>query len=347
MSSYYKYSTNLGDRTYFTSTIVNSNGNQKRYFSNIESEIYFGNKRMDDINQFSFGIDEKVLPLYGYNCFYPSEIVSGQRIIQGQFIINFTDRGVIQDTLNSIEDSIYTSKYTKGYCPGGDRDHAIWDKNFDIMLGYGYYGLDVETYNATCQSIIGAKITGMQKVMDTSGQPLLEVYNFVAKDFIEEEITQVNSDNNSNKQNETSDSKLPNDLKYVCSDHYNANQIMSNRNYCANNSNCLHLIHNLTFSSSANVITAHIIEDNGKSVNIESGSLNITEQYESNTVLPVFKFNSTSKAIGTIDVKKIYCDVLENLKKQGYERLKCTLNYQANINGTSMNISFKDAYVYI
>ena len=106
-ANYYKYNANMNDRTYFTSVIVDTAGNAKRYFSNVESEIYFGDKEMDDLYQFEFSIDEKVLPIYGYNCYYATELVSGQRIVQGQFVVNFTDNQLIKSTLSSIDDSIY------------------------------------------------------------------------------------------------------------------------------------------------------------------------------------------------------------------------------------------------
>lgn len=348
MASYYKYGTNLGDRTYFTSTIVNSAGEKKRYFSNVESEIYFGNKRIDDINQFSFGIDEKVLPIYGYNCFYPSELVSGQRIVQGQFVLNFTDRGVIKETLDSIDDSVYASKHTEKYSPGGGRDHALWDKNFDIMLGYGYYGINnIETHNATCQSIIGAKITGMQKVMDTTGQPLLEVYNFIAKDFVEEEIKEVEviKEDESPKKDESNNK--PEDLKYVCSNLYNPAQITSNTNYCANNAGCVHLIHNMVFDDKSGTITMQVSGGNKEAITIKSGTINITEQIESDTVMPVLNFSTTSKSVATIDMKKTYSDIIKKLKSQWYFKIKCTVSYSVKVSDKEMDITFKDAYIYI
>ena len=114
-ANYYKYNANMNDRTYFTSVIVDTAGNAKRYFSNVESEIYFGDREMDDLYQFEFGIDEKVLPIYGYNCYYATEIVNGQRIIQGQFVVNYTDTKLIQNTLSSIDDSIYNQIYNEDY----------------------------------------------------------------------------------------------------------------------------------------------------------------------------------------------------------------------------------------
>ena len=112
-ANYYKYSANMNDRTYFTSVVTTTSGAAKRYFSNVESEIYFGDKEMTDLYQFEFSIDEKVLPIYGYNCYYATEIVNGQRIIQGQFVVNYTDTKLIQNTLSSIDDSIYNQIYNE------------------------------------------------------------------------------------------------------------------------------------------------------------------------------------------------------------------------------------------
>lgn len=348
MASYYKYGTNLGDRTYFTSTVSTSKGT-KRYFSNVESEIYFGDKEMDDIYKFDFAIDEKVLPIYGYNCFYPSELVSGQRIIQGQFIVNFTDRKLIQDTLSSIDDSVYTPLHTSEYNPGGGRDHAIWDKNFDIMLGYGYYNLDNETYNATCQTIVGAKISGMQKVTDTTGQPLLEVFNFVAKDFIEEEVKKKEqSSNNNNDKDNNNTADMPNDLKYVCSDAYNNTEITKNNKYCKTHEKCKHFIHNINFNNP--YMTMNVIGGNKEKVVILDGNITITEQIKSDIVIPKMQFTSTSKSVATIDLKKQYADIFNKLKKNGTKRIKCTVTYNAKVtsnNTEEMKITYHNAYIYL
>lgn len=213
MASYYKYSASMNDRTYFTSVVTTTAGNIKRYFSNVESEVYFGDKEMEDIYQFQFSIDEKVLPIYGYNCYYASELVSGQRIIQGQFILNYTNEQEIKTTLGEIDSSVYESILADSYHPsGGSISDPIYNKLFDIMIGYGYYNVkDKQTYNATCQTIVGCKISGMQKVIDSTGQPIMEVYNFVAMDFIEENIVESEqaTETSGNKNNSNNNNNPP------------------------------------------------------------------------------------------------------------------------------------------
>ena len=157
---------------------------------------------------------------------------------------------LIQSVLSSIDDSIYREITSPDYFPGGDLHHAIYDKQFDIMIGYGYYNVkDLQTYNATCQTIIGAKITGMHKVMDTTGQPILEVFTFVAKDFIEENITEVSPGGSSSSQGGTSEEGATAKLTYVCSDASDKQELNKNEKYAKANEGCLHFIHSLKYAT--------------------------------------------------------------------------------------------------
>ena len=50
----------LRNKNLFTSTVDNNEGH-KRYFSSIDSEIYFGDTFIDDINHIQYEVVEKVL----------------------------------------------------------------------------------------------------------------------------------------------------------------------------------------------------------------------------------------------------------------------------------------------
>ena len=334
-ANYYKYSANMNDRTYFTSVVTTTSGAAKRYFSNVESEIYFGDKEMTDLYQFEFGIDEKVLPIYGYNCYYATEIVNGQRIVQGQFVVNYTDTKLIQNTLSSIDDSIYNQVYNEDYVPGGDLHHAIYDKAFDIMIGYGYYDIkDKQTYNATCQTIIGAKISGMHKVLDTTGQPILEVYSFIAKDFIEENITEASTNNgtdntNTNNNNNNNNNSLTS--SYKCSDEYNTNEITKNNTYVNDHNGCEHFIYNLTYTQE--MITLNVRSNNKNNLTLTSASIEITDKLSNNITIPVFDFD-ISKSSGTVKLESKYSSLIKKCKQNN---IKCVLKFQATVstkNGT-------------
>ena len=102
MSSYYTYEGNLRDRNKFTST-VNTTFGTKRYFSQLDTEVYFGSEQIDEMVAFDFTISEPKLPIYGFNSFYANRIVSGRRQIQGTFAINFTGTLYLLNILNKID----------------------------------------------------------------------------------------------------------------------------------------------------------------------------------------------------------------------------------------------------
>ena len=332
MASYYKYSASMNDRTYFTSVVTNSAGNIKRYFSNVESEVYFGDKEMEDIYQFQFQIDEKVLPIYGYNCYYASELVSGQRLIQGQFILNYTNEQEIKTTLGEIDSSVYESILADEYHPsGGSISDPIYNKLFDIMIGYGYYNVkDKQTYNATCQTIVGCKISGMQKVIDSTGQPIMEVYNFVAMDFIEENIVESEqaAETKSEKEKEgLASGETP--LEYTYSDFYKNNEVALHETIVTKYPDCKHFIHDLTYTS--NTVYLQVFEYRGKcEISIKKASIDITESLDDNVNIPLIEFDSISGEFASHSLNATYAKVLNKTKNEQKE-VDCVLEYTIEV----------------
>ena len=90
MPHYYTYDSNLRDRNKYTSTVQTTFGT-RRYFSSLDTEVYFGQTQIDEIVAIDFVIAEPKLPIYGYNSFYANRIISGRRTVQGTFAINFTN----------------------------------------------------------------------------------------------------------------------------------------------------------------------------------------------------------------------------------------------------------------
>ena len=156
MSSYFTYEGNLRDRNKFTST-VNTSFGTKRYFSSLDTEVYFGSEQIDEMVAIDFTVSEPKLPIYGFNSFYANRIISGRRTIQGTFAINFTSHLYLYNILSKIEDSVLKASYlpsgadaTIDYesllyrCEGEDStglgigNNAVFSKIFDITLSYGY-----------------------------------------------------------------------------------------------------------------------------------------------------------------------------------------------------------------
>ena len=185
---YYTYGGNLLNREKYTSTVRSlypdiNGSNIRRYFSSIDTDVYFGNILIDEMVAFDFMIDEKKIPIYGYNNFTPKRIITGQKTIQGSFAINFTQTFNLKLIIDGLEDSIYHNKYeeTQFFC--GDDNQALFGKGFDITLSYGDHKGE-GSYNSCSQTLVGCYITSYRQAFDTSGEPILDMYTFIAKDLV-------------------------------------------------------------------------------------------------------------------------------------------------------------------
>lgn len=350
-SSYYKYGTNLQDREFFTSTVNTSNG-VKRYFSNIEGEIYFGNKLIEDIYKFDFVVEEKKLPLYGYNCFYPEIIIPGQRIVQGSFVINFTNGAYISNVLNEIEDSILSNNIVEceTYNPSGtDRDLAIWGKSFDIMIGYGYYKTDQETYNATCQTICGVQITNKQNVIDTSGEPIMEAYSFIAKDFIDGDVIQNSNTAQENNEETEIENDSDNTSIYICLDTENLEEVSDNYNKYKDNQSIIPFLHSIHINSNYNLktISFSVTNFDNELIKCENIKLLITERLGYNFTTYNLERNSDNVYLYSFEDNVEEGNIIYNALKDGeYEKLSCNLKYAAIINDQKHDINY-NGYLYL
>jgi hypothetical protein len=191
MPHYYTYDSNLRDRNKFTSTVETTFGT-RRYFSSLDTEVYFGAQQVDEIVAIDFTISEPKLPIYGYNSFYPNRIVNGRRTVQGTFAINFTHTMYLLNILRDIDDSIFANDYEAlvYHCPEEDTtglsigNSAIFDKRFDITISYGYAKTEgMQTYYSSYQTLVGVQIVDYRQALDTEGNPILDMYSFIAKDI--------------------------------------------------------------------------------------------------------------------------------------------------------------------
>jgi hypothetical protein len=111
----------------------------------------------------------------------------GNRIITGQFAVNYTQSNYLTKVMNTMtkisrqmygEDNPATSKFTD--TDKIRRNTPIWDAGFDIMVGYG------EKYKESYESIIildCCQITGCTQQLDYNGEPVVEMYSFIARDM--------------------------------------------------------------------------------------------------------------------------------------------------------------------
>lgn len=201
-----------GSRERYTSVVQWGENDVKRYFSSIDTDVYFGDTRIDEMVAFDFIIEEKKLPLYGYNTYTPKRIMTGQKTIQGSFAINFTKTFNLKYILDEVTPSLYANDYemVTSFC--GDDNMAIFNKGFDITISYGdaKNDSDYKSYNACTQTLVGCYITSYRQAFDTSGEPILDMYTFIAKDLIIQDVFENSSpDEQERKEHKPITSKDP------------------------------------------------------------------------------------------------------------------------------------------
>ena len=118
-ANYYKYSANMNDRTYFTSVVTTTSGAAKRYFSNVESEIYFGDKEkcmrvMNEVNGNFIHNNEKCVECNGLYCHKCEELK--KFINDVKFTRRMTNREVAKWLAEGkgevkVNDTLYPSCY--------------------------------------------------------------------------------------------------------------------------------------------------------------------------------------------------------------------------------------------
>ena len=183
---YFTHGVNLAasDRDLVTSTTMYS-GQLKRYFSSLDAEIYIAGERILDIVRLDFSYEEKKMPYYGFNSYWPSKIFVGQKIIQGTFAINFTEPGYIAKLLQKMGTSSTMQSNSELIGKACSIENSpLFGRAFDILVGYGGYKTNSHESFRNCHQILeGVYINGYSQILDTSGEPVMEVYSFIAKNL--------------------------------------------------------------------------------------------------------------------------------------------------------------------
>jgi hypothetical protein len=220
----------LGSKTLFATTYNKEVGDGKyqdvRYFSGIDAEIYFEDLFIDEAIQIHFEVSQNTMPLLGYNSYVYDDIALGSRMVQGSFAINFTKAGYMYEVLETLKSLNINSGNSR--MPGIDENTLsdfdvkrtnnkllayekapLWDKRFSIILSYG----DSKISNAplsTMLELTGVQLTGCSQQFASSGEPILEVYSFIARDIQFVPIT-VGGNNSAGKKEDT----IPKDKEVI------------------------------------------------------------------------------------------------------------------------------------
>lgn len=201
-------------------SIVNQINGDKRYYSALDAELYFGNIFINDVTDIMYSMSQNAMPLYGFNSYTFDDIATGNRIVQGQFNINYYKSNFLTDLQNNpgfqtIARALYggdkekTSMFTSDYRKR--LNLPLWDKGFDIVIAYGYHsnGENMSLQQGKTQSYIvleTCQITGVTSMLNSNGEPVGETYSFMARDIryatesgSNEEITDSNTEDNVTK----------------------------------------------------------------------------------------------------------------------------------------------------
>lgn len=172
-----------------------SNPKYKRYYSQIDANVWFGDKLISDIQNIAYNLAQHDMPIFGYNSYIYDEIAIGNRIVQGAFTVNFTSPRYIEDIIEKYksasivnEDTVKIEEYSEIIKPlrtsanvHKNPDHdSIWKNGFEIDITYGeddnIMGDPIHVILLDCH------IMNVQTVLDSSGRPILEQYQFIARD---------------------------------------------------------------------------------------------------------------------------------------------------------------------
>lgn len=229
------------------------------YYCGAQITIWWGDIWVDDVTSIAWDYRQEKRPIYGYNSQYFDAVAKGQILIQGQFRINFREKGYlsyIMDKLPTIQKTALGSSYKSGsaYTTTQDTqntwtalrpiisqhlrkgtfgpstysqiaalaenpnfweistayesaiwgeapeediqkrktpDQAQWDvmpNGFNILITYGNPQAQEPTsindvMESTSKSLIGVHLLGSSQVIEINGEPVQEVYTFMARDM--------------------------------------------------------------------------------------------------------------------------------------------------------------------
>ena len=225
---------------------------QFSYYTGSQISVWFGDIWVDDIMTIRWQYNQEKRPLFGYASQHFDAVARGQVIVQGDFVINFREKGYISYVMQNlpklyndfqnenlrqddktqwsrIRPIISTHLRNGTFGPStndelialaqspnfwedvelyekaiwGDMDdlndkrnidtpdilqHDLTPQGFDILITYG----DVsnrepisitDVINSTAKSLNGVHLLGSSQVIQANGEPVQEVYSFMARDI--------------------------------------------------------------------------------------------------------------------------------------------------------------------
>ena len=203
-----------------------------RYYSAVDGELYFGDIFIDEVTNISWNVQQQTMPIYGYNSYTFDDIAVGSRLIQGQFAINFTKSNFLTNLQNNTSAFKQVSRrmyaddnpQTTSFSDYRKQLHLpMWDKGFDIVIGFGKVNGSISSLTSsspysTYVILNCVQVTSSTIQLDYNGNPVQEVYTFIARDMNTAKSSTYNSTNNNSKQdnsNNTSNNTISDNAEVI------------------------------------------------------------------------------------------------------------------------------------
>ena len=168
----------------------------KKYYSMIDTEIYFGDEYVEDAHDIQWQISQQVMPLYGFNSYLIDEYAKGNRIITGSFTINFCGANEFDNLLKTASQAkefpqSYTisnesSSNVKEHKNSGEKidepdKKPMWDVDFDIDI----ICMNDKRGGSPVHIVLqNAAISACGQASQATGGVMQQRYTFYARDIL-------------------------------------------------------------------------------------------------------------------------------------------------------------------
>lgn len=135
--------------------------NNYQYFSGANTFIEVNNKKLIECAGISYSLQNSQQPIYGYSSTVFDAVLPGREIIQGNFVINYTEPNYIVNLLGGTTSTLNTFLLPK----------------FDIKIVFG-------NDNNKSRIIQSCFLISMGQSIQISEQVILEEYSFIGRNLI-------------------------------------------------------------------------------------------------------------------------------------------------------------------
>lgn len=306
----------LRHRPHISNTSNSRGEGYVKYYSSLDADILFGGVFVDEVVSLNFAVQQNAMPIFGYNSYTFDDIALGSRLVQGQFTINFTEANYlsrVQSVMTAVSRQMYGEDVpTSSAFSDTDRkvrNMPIWDKGFDIVVGYGEKNKSSASEYEQVMILSCCQLTGCSQQLDYNGEPIMEAYTFIARD-----------------------------IKYVSKQQYNimtGDDNQSSTSQDVNNSFTTDISINLTEKDSH----GKIIIENSNDIVYDSGSIIVMgiDPIAFNSEIELRTVNKSMMAKLTSEQKSA---VTKYYNENDVNKVTVQLKYSGSKNGKTVNDNF-------